>query len=76
MPLLASRGLPVVSKEKLFQACVCSVILYGSETWPVKKEDIKRLERNDVRMIRLMCEISLNDKVSVFCIFCCCFFFK
>ena len=52
LPLLASRGLPLISKEKVFQACVHSVILYGSETWPVKEEDIKSLERNDARMIR------------------------
>ena len=44
LPLLASRGLPLVSKGKVFQACVRSVMLYGSETWPVKEEDIKRLE--------------------------------
>ena len=25
---------------------------YGSETWPVKKEDVSRLKRNDARMVR------------------------
>ena len=40
-------------------------MLYGSMTWPVKEEDIKRLERNDVRMIRWKCAVSLNDKVSI-----------
>ena len=59
LPLLASRGLPLISKGKIFQACVRSVMLYSSETWPVKEEDIKRLERNDARMIRWMCGVSL-----------------
>ena len=40
-------------------------MLYGSEAWPVKEEDIKRLERNDVRMIRWICGVRLNDKVSI-----------
>ena len=38
---------------------------YGSETWQVKEEDMKRLERNDARIIRWMCGISLNDKVPI-----------
>lgn len=36
---------------------------YGSETWPVKEEDMKRLERNDAGIIRWMCGISLNDSL-------------
>ena len=42
LPLLASRSLLLVSKEKVFQACVRSVMLYGSVTWPVKEEELKR----------------------------------
>ena len=63
MPLLASRGLPLGAKDKLYSACVLSVMLYGNETWPVKEEDVNRLERNDVKMVRWMCKVMAEDKI-------------
>ena len=30
-------------------------MLYRSETWAVKEEDLDRLDRNDMRMICWMC---------------------
>ena len=52
MPLLASRGFPLEAKGRLYSAYVQSVMLYGSETWPVKEENVIKLERNDVWMVR------------------------
>lgn len=51
VPLLASRGLPLRAKVRLYSACVGSIRLYGSETWLVKKDDVIRLERNNVLMV-------------------------
>ena len=48
VPLLASRALPLGAKSRLYSTCLCSIMLYGSEIWPVKEEDMIRLERNDV----------------------------
>ena len=39
-------------------------MLYGSETWPLKEDDLKRLERNDNRMTRWMCGVTLQQKIS------------
>lgn len=39
-----------------------SIILYGSDTWAVKDDDLHRLERIDVRIIRWMCNMSLKDR--------------
>ena len=39
-------------------------MLYGSETWAVKEEDLDHLDRNDMRMIRWMCNTSLKDRKS------------
>ena len=36
------------TKGKIFQACVRSVVLYGSETLALKEEDLGKLERNDM----------------------------
>ena len=55
MPLLASRGLPLGAEGRLHSAGVHSLMLYGSKTWPVKKEDMVKLERNDAWMVRWIC---------------------
>ena len=36
-------------------------MVYASETWALKKEDICRLERAEMRMVRWMCGVSLKD---------------
>ena len=35
-------------------------MFYGSETWPVKMKDVLRLESNDAKMIRWMCNVNLG----------------
>ena len=44
--------LSLKAKSRVYSACAHSVMLYGSETWPVKEENLVRLERNDARMVR------------------------
>ena len=39
-------------------------MLYGSETWCVKKENQVALQWTEMRMVRWMCGIKLNDRVS------------
>ena len=63
-PLLTSRGTSLRLKGKLDAACVRSVLLYGSETWVIKKEDERRCERNEMRMVRWMCDVTLKDRKS------------
>ena len=38
--------------------------VYGSETWPMRAEHEAKLERAEMRMIRLMCLVSLRDKIT------------
>ena len=49
MPFSASGGLPLGTKGKLLSTWVDSIMLHGSETWPVKEEDVVTLERSDAR---------------------------
>ena len=44
LPLLTLKGTSLRLKGKLYAACVRSVMLYGSETWVIKKEDERRCE--------------------------------
>ena len=35
---------------------------YGSETWPMKMEDVHRLERAERAIIRWMCGVTLKNR--------------
>ena len=64
LPLLTSKAVPSKVKGELYRACVQTVMLYGSETWPVKVEDTQRLHRNEMLMIRWICRASPLDRDS------------
>ena len=59
LPLLTSRALPLLTNGRVYQACVCSV-MYGSETWPVRAEDMCCMERNDMQTIYDGCTMSAS----------------
>src|SRR5260221_223706 len=59
---LASRGTSLKLKGKIYRACVQSVLVYGSETWPMKVEDAMRLQRTERAMVRRMCGVTLSER--------------
>lgn len=63
-PVLTSRGASLKVKGKVYKACVQRVLVYGSETWPMKMEDLQRLERTERMMVRWMCGVNLKDRTS------------
>ena len=38
-------------------------MMYGSETWPMRVEDIQRLQRAERMMVRWMCGFSLKNRL-------------
>jgi len=38
-------------------------VLHGSETWPVRKENEVALQQEEMKMVRWMCGIKLQDRV-------------
>ena len=42
--------------------CVRSAMLYANETWALRIEDLRRLERNEHRMLRWIAGIALKDQ--------------
>ena len=61
--MLTLRGCSLKLKGKLYAACVRSVMVYGSETWAMKEEDVRRLERTEMQMVRWMCGARLKDEI-------------
>ena len=49
-------------KGKIFRACVQSVLIYGTDTWAMKAENLCSLERTERMMVRWMCGVSLKDR--------------
>ena len=41
--------------------CVQRMMVYGSEIWPMRMEELRRLERADSMMIRWMCGVTSKD---------------
>jgi len=37
-------------------------MLHGSETWPVRKENVVALQRAEMRMVRWMCGVKVKDR--------------
>jgi hypothetical protein len=63
--ILTSRGAYLKVKGKMCSVCVPYVVTWGSETWPMRMEDLRRLERADKMTIRRMCGVTLrNEKAS------------
>ena len=38
-------------------------MLHGSETWPVRKENVVALQRAEMRMVRWMCGVKVKDRL-------------
>jgi len=56
VPLLTKRDISLM-RGRLYDSCVRSSTLHGSETWPVRKENDVALQRAEMRMVRWICDI-------------------
>ena len=61
-PILTVRGASYRIKVRIYSACVQSVLIYGTETWAMKADDLRSLERTERMMVRWMCGVSLKDR--------------
>ena len=61
-PILTGKDISLRIKGRVYEACVRSAMLYGSETWAMKAEQERRFERTEMRMVRWMCGVSLREK--------------
>ena len=47
LPVLTSRHLSYKTHVHVYSSCVRSAMLHASETWPLTKTNLQRLQRND-----------------------------
>ena len=60
--MLCDRRMPVAVKGKVYRTMVRPVLIYGSETWTLKRREEERLERTEMRMLRWILGLTLRDK--------------
>ena len=66
--LLIGKGMSVKSKGIIYTTCIRPAMLYGSETWATKIEDIRKIQRSEMRMLRWMTEVNLSERISNECV--------
>ena len=64
LPVLSSRPLFFKTCGRVYSFCVRSAMLHASETWPLTKPNLQRLQRNDRAMIRQICNVRPQDIVT------------
>jgi len=57
------KGYIMIVRGRLYNSCVQSSMLHRSETWPVRKENKVALQQAEMRMVRWMCGVNLQDRV-------------
>jgi len=60
--VLCDRRMPVAVKGKVYRTVVRPVLIYGSETWALKRREEERLERTEMKMLRWIFGLMLRDK--------------
>ena len=60
--LLIGKGMSVKSKGIIYTTCIRPAMLYGNEIWPTKIEDIRKIQRSEMRMLRWMAGVSLSER--------------
>ena len=65
LPVLTPRHLSYKTRGHVYSSCVRSALLHASETWPLTKTNLQRLQRNDRAMNRQICSIKPEDVARV-----------
>jgi len=62
--LLTNKDISLIVRGRMYSSCVQSStgMLHGSETWSITKENEVAWQRTEMRMVRWMCGITLQDR--------------
>ncbi|KAI5715312.1 hypothetical protein M8J77_013954 [Diaphorina citri] len=61
--ILCDRRMSLRMKSKIYKTVVRPAMMYGSETWPMKKAHEHRLEVAEMRMLRWSCGVTRLDRI-------------
>lgn len=61
--VICDKKIPVCLKCKIYTTVIRPVLLYGAETWALRRKEENQLERTEMRMLRWIQGISLKDRI-------------
>ena len=61
--VLCDKRISARVKGKVYKAVVRPALLYGSETWALKKAQERKIEVAEMRMLRWMCGVTRSDRI-------------
>ena len=61
--VIYDKKIPIKLKVKLYTTIVRPALLYGSETWVVRRKEEQMLEKTEMRMLRRIKGVTIRDKV-------------
>ena len=62
--VLCDRRMNVKINGNVYRTVVRPALMYGAETWALKKAQKKKLEVAEMRMLRWMCGVTKLDKIT------------
>ena len=65
LPVLSSRHVSYLTRSCVYSSCFKNAMLNVSETWPLTRPDLQRLQRNDKAMIRQICKVKPDNVATV-----------
>ena len=60
--VILDKKMPLKLRMKIYKTVVRPVLLYGAETWSLRKKEEGLLERTEMRMVRWIAGISLQER--------------
>ena len=57
------RRMKVKIKGTVYEAIIRPAMVYGAETWAVKKAHERKMEVAEIKMLRWMCAVTRRDKI-------------
>ena len=64
VPLVTNKDISLTVRGRLYSSCVRSSMLHGSETWLIRKGNEVARQRAEMRTVRSMCGVKLQDESS------------
>ncbi|XP_063946097.1 uncharacterized protein LOC135151529 [Daucus carota subsp. sativus] len=61
--VLCDKNVPLKLKGKFYRVAIRPSLLYGSECWPLRKVQERRLETAEMRMLRWICGNTMTDHI-------------
>ena len=61
--IMCDKRISARIKGKFYKSVVRPAMIYGAETWPVKKVQERKMEVAEMRMLRWTCGVTRRDKI-------------